>query len=171
MNRYWSLDFGKSNLFAMRELTEEFKKFLNETRAQLKGADRRLFMARFVSLLGHGGQVRAERELGWDRNTIRKGMAELKSGIACGDKYSIKGRKPVEKHLVNLLEDIQDIVSSICREDSSSRETSPYSPITASEVRRRLKEDKNYTDKELPTIRTINNKLNKLGCRIKGFEK
>ncbi len=93
----------KSNefdLFLLQEWTPQFVTFLNETRDQLKGSERRLFMARVVSNLGYGGQLRAERELGWDRTTIRKGLAELKSGITCCDNYSGRGRKSVEQHLV-----------------------------------------------------------------------
>ena len=63
------------------ELTPEVKALLNETARALKGADRRLFMARTVKVLGPGGQRKAERELGWDRKTIRKGTRELESKI------------------------------------------------------------------------------------------
>jgi hypothetical protein len=69
------------NSKAIDDLTPEFKKFLNETRSNLKGAERRKFMARVVLLMGRGGQIRAERELGWDRKTIIKGTKELKCGI------------------------------------------------------------------------------------------
>lgn len=158
---------NKNDLFSLQEWTPQYKTFINETRDQLKGSERRLFMARFVSNLGYGGALRAERELGWDRTTIRKGLAELRTGITCCDNYSGKGRKPVEQHLVNLLEDIKDIVSPISQTDPSFRTTKLYSPITAAEVYRRLKEDKGYSDQELPTIRTINNKLNQLGYRLK----
>jgi len=160
----------KSNeydLFSLQEWTPQLKTFLNETRNQLKGSERRLFMARVVSNLGYGGALRAERELGWDRTTIRKGLAELKSGITCCDNYSGRGRKPVEQHLVNLLKDIEDIVSPISQTDPSFRTTKLYSPITAAEVHRRLKENKGYTDQDLPTIRTINSKLNQMGYRLK----
>ena len=37
-------------------------------------------MASVVEGLGIGGQTLAERELGWNRHIIRKGMKELKSG-------------------------------------------------------------------------------------------
>ena len=65
------------NLLAIDELSLETKAFLNETRAKLKGHERRQFMARVVSLLGRGGQLRAEKELGWDRKTIIKGTKEI----------------------------------------------------------------------------------------------
>jgi len=108
----------KSNeydLFSLQEWTPQFRTFLNETRTQLKGSERRLFMARVVFNLGYGGSLRAERELGWDRTTIRKGLAELKSGITCYDNYSGRGRKPVEQHLLNLLEDIVSPISQTDR--------------------------------------------------------
>lgn len=63
------------------ELTPEVKSLLIETAKDLKGSARRLFMARTVKALGKGGQRKAERELGWDRQTIRKGMKELESGM------------------------------------------------------------------------------------------
>ena len=58
------------------ELTESIKKLLQETAKMLKGGARRVFMARSIKELGKGGQRRAERELGWDRGVIRKGMCE-----------------------------------------------------------------------------------------------
>ena len=37
-------------------------------------------MAEVVKGLGIGGQILAERELGWNRRTIRKGIEKLRSG-------------------------------------------------------------------------------------------
>ena len=36
-------------------------------------------MAHVVSLMGKGGQRKAEKELGWNRDTIRIGMKECKA--------------------------------------------------------------------------------------------
>ena len=77
---------------------------------QLKGSDRRLFMARIVNLLGHGGQSYAERELGWNRRTVRKGLQEVASGVVQKDNFAARGRKRAEEHLPNLLRDIEEIV-------------------------------------------------------------
>jgi hypothetical protein len=35
---------------------------------------RRMFMARTAQALGEGGKLLAERELGWNRGTMHKGM-------------------------------------------------------------------------------------------------
>lgn len=84
------------------ELTDEVKDLLKETADQLKGAARRRFQAQTVISLGYGGQLLAQQELGWDRNTIRKGIRELTSGITCVDNYSARGRYKAELHLPNL---------------------------------------------------------------------
>jgi hypothetical protein len=73
------------------ELVEEMKALLIETEKTLKGNARRLFMARTVRALGEGGKLLAERELGWNRGTIRKGQHELEQGIVCIDAYSSRG--------------------------------------------------------------------------------
>ncbi len=59
------------------ELTEEVKALLLNTAKELKGSARRMFMARTVQALGEGGQRLAERELGWNCGTMRKGMHEV----------------------------------------------------------------------------------------------
>jgi len=153
------------------KINPELKTFLNETRSNLKSSERRKFMAKVVLLMGKGGQRRAERELGWDRKTIIIGTRELKSGIDCIDNFSGRGRNRVEQRLPNLLEDIKQIVNPVSQADPTFRTTELYSPLTAAEVHRRLVDEKHYTYKELPTVRTIINKLNEIGFRLKKVTK
>ncbi len=63
-----------ANLVSLVENSERARCFLNDTKDRLKGADRRQFMGQFVQLMGRGGQLFAERELGWNRKTIAKGI-------------------------------------------------------------------------------------------------
>jgi hypothetical protein len=147
----------------MIELSDEFKRLARETAEALRGADRRLFMARTVRALGEGGQRRAEAELGWNRVTIRKGMAELTSGIACCDAFCLRGRLRAEERLPNLLADIRDIVTGQSQADPRFRTLRLYTRLTAGEVRRQLLTEKGYSDEELPATRTIRDKLNDLG--------
>ena len=106
-------------LSSINNLTPELKSFFNETRNRLKGHERRQFMAQVVSLLGYGGQLKAEQELGWDRKTIIKGTKELQSGIQCLDNFSGRGRKNCEEHLCSLLDDIKKIVESLFKNSGS----------------------------------------------------
>jgi hypothetical protein len=69
-------------------------------------------MAKVVQTLGRGGQRRTERELGWDRTTIRKGVLELASGLVCFDAFRLRGRHKAETQLPHLLEDIRRVVDS-----------------------------------------------------------
>ena len=153
------------------ELTEEVKALLLNTAKDLKGSVRRMFMARTVQALGEGGQRLAERELGWNRGTIRKGMHEAKRGMVCVDAFSSRGRKRSEDHLPNVLSDITAIADSQSQADPQFRTTRVYTRLTAAEVRRQLIIQKGYTDEELPTSETIATKLNQLGYYPKSVAK
>ena len=145
------------------DLTNSLKSLFIVTAKTLKGSARRLFMARTVRELGSGGQRRAERELGWNRATIRKGMHELASGLICQDNFAARGRKRVEDHLPNLLIDMAAIVDSQSQVDPQFRTNRLYTRLDAAEVRRQLIAQKGYSDAELPTVQTITTKLNALG--------
>src|SRR5438445_7482463 len=145
------------------ELIEDVKELLIKTANVLKGSERRLFMARTVRALGEGGQRLAERELGWNRGTIRKGQHELEQGIVCLDAFSSRGRKRSEEHLPNLLSDITAIVDGQSQADPQFRTNRLYTRLTATEVRRQLITEMCYSDEELPTVETIGTKLNQLG--------
>jgi hypothetical protein len=153
------------------ELTAPVKEHLQATAAALPGAERRLFMARTVRVLGVNGQRRAERELGWNRVTIRKGMHELTSGIRCLDAFGLRGRKRAEQHLPHLLADIRDLVDGQCQTDPSFQTGRLYTRLTAAKVRQQLIAQKGYTDEELPTAETIRCKIHQLGYRLRKVQK
>ncbi len=144
------------------ELTDGFTNSIVETGKSLRGVQRRLFMARTVRSLGSGGQRRAEQEFGWNRVTIRKGMHELRSGIACCDAFSARGRLRAEEHLPKLLTDIRDIAKGFSQTDPQFRTRRLYTRLTAEELRRQLIDHKGYAGTELPTPRTLRTKLNDL---------
>jgi len=131
---------GKKNTLGgtKMELTREVKALLLKTAKDLKGSALRMFMARTVQALGPGGQRLAERELGWNRGTIRKGMHEVEHGIVCLDALSSRGRKRSEEHLPNLLIDLKAVVDSQSQADPQFRTNRLYTRLTATEVRRQL---------------------------------
>ena len=153
------------------ELADEFKTLCIETAGTLKGSDRRVFMARVVKLLGEGGQRRAEKELGWNRRTIRKGMHELESGIRCVDYYAGRGRKRAEEHLPHLLDDIKAILDEQSQTDPTFKTTRLFTRLSVAEVRRQLIAQKGYTDDELPSEETIRVKINELGYTLRSVQK
>ena len=137
------------------ELTDELKTVFIETAKTLKGFARRRFQAQTVKALGHGGQRRAEQELGWNRQTLRKAMHELAHGLQCFDAISTRRRKRAEEQLPRLLEDSTAIVDGQSQTDPQFRAQRLYTRLTAAAVRRQLIAQKGYQDAELPTVRTI----------------
>ena len=73
-------------------------------------------------------------------------------------------RGGAEDHLPNLLTDVQAIVDGQSQTDPQFRTNRLYARWSAAEVRRQLIAQKGYTDAQLPTVQTITNKLNQLGC-------
>jgi hypothetical protein len=151
------------------ELTEALRTLLIDTAASLHGAARRHFMAQTVDRLGLG-QRQAQLLLGWTRDTLRKGLHELHSGVTCLDAFAARGRKPAEFHLPQLRTDIEAIVQEHCQTDPTFQTTRRYCRLTAAEVRRQLL-GKGYTDAQLPTIQTLTTKLNAWGFHLRKVAK
>lgn len=145
------------------ELTESLKTLFKITAATLKGASRRVFMARTVQELGQGGQAAAMRELGWSEWSIRKGLRELASGIVCVDAFHLRGRRPVEAHLPRLLDDIRAIVDGQSQTDPQFRNHRLYTRLSVEEVRRQLIAQKGYSSANCPKRETLRLRLNALG--------
>ena len=156
---------------ARKSFFDGIKSFLCNTAEQLKGAARRLFMAETVLQYGPGGQRWAQRELGWNRSTIRKGMQELRTGIVCLDAFSLKGRKGSTDRLPNLLDDIRDLIDPESQTDATFNTVRLFVRISAREVRELLIEEKGYKDEELPKRRTISTILNTMGYRLRKVKK
>ena len=149
----------------MRPSPEMIPVLIDAARA-LRGSQRRLFMAKTVDAMGRGGQIWAEAHLRWNRETIRKGMHELRTGMTCVDAFHCRRRKPAEEHLPRLLDDIRSIADGQSQADPRFQTDRLFTRISAAEVRRQLIATKGYTDAELPTQQTINTKLNMLGYRL-----
>jgi len=155
----------------MPELSDELKQIYIETAKALKGSDRRQFMARIVKSLGYGGQTYAAQEFHWGRHTIRKGLAELESGVLIIDNFSARGRKKAEEKLPDLLDDIRQLVDSQSQTDPTFASTRLYTRLSVAEVRRQLIAQKGYREGELPTEETIRVKMNQLGYQLRAVSK
>jgi len=153
------------------ELSAAEKELYIETAKELKGSARRRYMARVVKVLGAGGQQLANREFGWGRNTIRKGLRELASGFECYDNYAARGRKRAEERLPKLLTDIRAIADQHSQTDPSFQSTRLYLRLSAAAVRQQLIEQKGYCDEELPSVEVIRQRLNELNYTLKRVKK
>jgi len=152
------------------ELTVGVCVLLKQTAEAFHGAQRRRFLAQTVEAFGLS-QRQAELRLGWSRETVRKALHELHSGITCVDNFSARGRKPAEFRLPDLLGDIRDIVKENLQTDPTFQSTGLYCRLSAPEVRKQLIQRKGYTDRQLPSVQTIGVKLNLLGFRLRSVVK
>jgi hypothetical protein len=104
---------------------------------------------------------------GWGRSTVELGLKELETGYTCYVEIHERGDKRTEEKLPKLEQDIKAIVEPHGQVDPKFKTSLLYTRITAKAVRRALVEFKGYTNKELPTERTIMNILNRLGYTLK----
>jgi hypothetical protein len=153
------------------ELAPQMCELITRTAKALPvGATRRRYMAETLDTL-QLGQRQAQQLFGWGRDTLRKALHERRTGITCVDAFRCRGRKPAEFHLPHLLQDIQDLVQDYVQVDPTFQTTRHYCRLTAKEVRRQLIRRKGYTDAELPSVKTITEKLNALGFRLRKVAK
>lgn len=155
----------------IQNFLEKCKDIFIESVNKLKGSDKRIALAKTAEAIGIGGQSVVAKEFNVSRDTIRKGTYELKSGIRIVDAFNARGRKKVEEKLPDLLENIKDIVDSQSQTDPDFKTTRLFTRLTVSEIRKQLILQKGYTDLELPTNQTLNNKINELGYNLKKVRK
>ena len=153
------------------EISPDLKSLYRDTAEKLRGTERRQFMAQLVKQWGWGGYTFAEKELGWNRRTIRKGMMELDHGLSIADSFRLRGRQPIEEKLPDLLSDIHSVIEPYCQTDPSFQSTKLYTRISVAKVRSLLIEEKGYTSRQLPSNETIRTRLNEMGYRLKRVQK
>jgi transposase len=152
------------------ELTDAMCVSFTTTANAFQGAGRRRYMAETVEAFGIS-QRQAERLLGWSRDTVRKALRELHSGITCVDNFTARGRKPTEFHLPRLFQDIRELVQEHLQTDPTFQSTRLYCRVSAASIREQLVQRKGYSEEQLPTVQTVGEKLNLLGFRLRSVTK
>jgi hypothetical protein len=131
---------------------------------------RRLAMADVTQSLLSGKVRVAEYVFGWNRATVELGMNELKTGIACVNDLSARRKPKTEEKHPKMLADIRRIMDSRSHAQSHLRTPFSYTNMTAAAVRIALME-KGWTDKIIPTVRTLSNILNRQDYRLRRVAK
>jgi hypothetical protein len=136
---------------------------------RLTGYRRRLFQAEVTTALCGGCARRAERRFGWGRETVEKGLHELRHGIRCLEDFAARGRRRSEED-PRLAADIRSIVEPYAYADPELKSPRRYTNLSAREVRDALIA-RGYTDEELPGERTMRDILNRMNYRLKRIRK
>jgi hypothetical protein len=153
------------------QIASETVDALKNAAKKLSGSEKRKFMAGIVIALGRGAQRAVSRQLNWCRSTIIKGQHEIRTGIECLDNLSARGRKKAEELNPLLIQHIDVIVENNAQADQSMNSDRTYLKITAPAVRQELKSRFGYTDDMLPSISTVNRKLNQNGYHLRKVRK
>ena len=154
----------------MEDSVKCYESLLRQGANRLKGYERRLFMAEVTLQLWDGNPRIAERRFGWGRETVSKGLHELKQGVRCLENFSARGRPRLEEQTPQLAADIRAIVEPHTQADPELKSERRYSNLSASEVLEALQE-KGYTQENLPSQRTMRDILNRLNYRLKRIQK
>lgn len=155
------------------ELKKAFETFLPIFEFGLQkmtGSERRIYLAGIAKQLGYGGMKLVNTHFGIDFRTLQKGMEELESGNCIIDAFDKRGRKSIEVHLPNILNDIKNIVDSESQADPRFEDNRLFTRLTSENIKTQLQK-MGYKLEELPTNQTIYNKVNELGYSFSNIQK
>lgn len=83
------------------------KAVVKDAAQRLSGYRRRSFQAVITRKCFGGSFRKAERVLGWGRESVEKGLKEAASGVRCADSFHLRGRKRTEEKLPAVEGDIR----------------------------------------------------------------
>jgi DDE family transposase len=155
----------------MEGSSERSDALLRSAAQRLKGFQRRLFMAEVTAELCGGSARQAERRFGWGRQTVDKGLHELRQGLRCLDNFAGRGRRASEQKNPQLAADIHAIVEPHTQADPELKSPRRYTNLSAAEVLEALQQDKGYAKADLPSVRTMRDILNRMNYRLKRIQK
>lgn len=138
---------------------------------RLTGHQRRLFLAEVTVELCGGNARRAERRFGWGRETIDKGLHELRQGIRCVENFAARGRSRWEDRHPQRAADIRALVEPHTHADPELKSSRRYTNWSAAAVLRALRTQKGHAADDLPSERAMRDILNRMGYRLKRIQK
>jgi hypothetical protein len=153
----------------MDDSLERYDALIRSGAKHLTGYRRRLFPAEVATALCGGCARRAERRFGWGRETVEKGLHELRHGIRCVEDFAARGRRRREED-PRLAADIRAIVEPHTYADPGLKSPRRYTNLSAAEVRAALIE-RGYAEEELPSERTMRDLLNRMNHRLERIQK
>jgi len=150
----------------LKQTLGNFKDILKDVINKLKGSDKRVALAKIAEEIGIGGQSAVAKGFQVGRDTIRKGMHELHTGIVIEDAFGMRGRKKVTEHLPNIQKDIREILEPGSQTDPTFKSLRQYTRMSVAFIIKELKK-RGYTDDELPCDQTIANILNDMDYKLR----
>lgn len=155
----------------LAELTERVRETMQSAAEKLTGWRRRQFQAETAQKYCGGSPRRAERLFGWGRDAVRKGLAELQTGVRHEDRFAARGRKKSEVQQPQLAVAIHALVEPQSQADPKFQTTFAYTRMTARAVREKLLAGSAESGLAVPAERTLRTILHRLNYRLRRVRK
>jgi len=101
----------------MKAMCDKVRAVIKSASEKLTGLKKCAYQAEVTAEFFGGSIRKAEKEMGWGRETVRKGMGEAETGISCYDSFQGRGRKKTEEKLPHIEKDIRDIADPHAQAD------------------------------------------------------
>jgi Rhodopirellula transposase DDE domain len=150
---------------------ELYVQLIRSAARRLTGHERRSFVTEVTQTLCADNPRQSERLFGWGRETVALGIHERDAGIRCQESFCQRGRKRTENKNPELAQHIRELVEPHAQADPKLKNTFAYTRLTAKALREALIDQKGYRDKDLPSERTLQQMLNRLGYRLRRIQK
>ena len=150
---------------------ERYVQLIRSAARRLTGHQRRSFLAEVTQTLCDGNPRQSERLFGWGRQTVALGIRERDSGIRCQEAFCRRGRQRTEDKHPQLVQHIRELVEPHAQADPKLKNTFAYTRLTAKTLRAALITHKGYQTDDLPSVRTLQEILNRLGYRLRRIQK
>jgi Rhodopirellula transposase DDE domain len=154
----------------MEDSVARYDALIRSGAKRLTGYQRRLFQAEVATAICGGCARQAERRFGWGRETVEKGLHELRHGVRCVEDFAARGRRRSEEQDPRLADDIRAIVEPHTYADPGLKSARRYTNLSAAEVRAALIE-RGHAEGGLPCERTMRDILNRMNYRLKRIRK
>src|SRR5262249_54631812 len=161
---------GSGRTGVMEDSVERYDALIRSGAKRLTGYQRRSFQAEVATELCGGCARQAERRFGWGRETVEKGVQELRHGVRCVENFAARGRRRSEEQDPRLADDIRAIVEPHTYADPGLKSARRYTNLSATEVRAALIA-RGHAEEDLPGERTMRDILNRMNYRLKRIRK
>ena len=134
---------------------------------KIVGFQYRQFIAEMTLKYCEGSCRKAERTFGWGRETVNRGIHELKSGLQCLNANAARcGAKTWEAKYPDAANTLIKIAEEHSQQDPLFSSTIAYTRLSAEKAIAEL-EKAGCSKEELPSVRSIRNILNRMGFKLR----
>jgi hypothetical protein len=135
--------------------------------SKMSGAARRYFQAAMVLKYCRGSARKAGKVFGWDREAVRLGLNELRTGLICvGAHAAFCGNDLWEEKHPEAAKALWALAESHCQQDPTFNSVLSYTRLTAAGALAGLR-SQGFHEDQLPSPSTMAEVLNRNGYRLR----